>query len=251
MVVPGASQEPRLAIRIWQASAAAGMVVFCSSAHSLTPADASYEQGNTKVGDVLQYALPLLGLGLTFALEPQTTESGANVDNAGGGLLGWNQMNGSARHDFLLAFGRMEVFTYALKYTVPENRPNGGAHSFPSGHTASAFMGAEFIRKEYGWWWGGPSLLAASYVGWTRQQSRNHYTRDVLGGAAIGLLSNHDLSEFRTLFGRAGLGLGLLQADPGFRPAANEAEDPAAPVFARGVRGESPLVPAMRFHLEF
>jgi hypothetical protein len=227
------------------------MLVFCGSAYSLTPADAGYDQRNTKVGDALQYVLPLLGLGLTFVLDPQAPADTAQPDEVADGLMSWNHMSGSPRHDFLLAFGRMEVFTYALKYTVPEHRPNGQEHSFPSGHTASAFMGAEFIRKEYGWWWGAPSLLAASYVGWTRQQSRNHYSRDVLAGAAIGVLSNHDLSEFRTVFGRVGLGLGLLQADPGLPGQADHAGDLTPPVFVRDTHAESPLVPAMTFHLEF
>jgi len=105
-------------------------------------------------------------------------------------------LNGSPRHDFVIAFGRMEAVTYGLKYSVDETRPNGQPHSFPSGHTSASFMGAEFIRKQYGWYAGAPAYLAASYVGWTRQQSRNHYSRDVFAGALIGILSNHDLAEF-------------------------------------------------------
>jgi len=38
----------------------------------------------------------------------------------------------------------------SLKYTVKEPRPNNGEkNSFPSGHTATTFMGAHFFHKEY------------------------------------------------------------------------------------------------------
>lgn len=43
--------------------------------------------------------------------------------------------------------------------------------------------------------------------GWTRQQSRNHYSRDVFAGAAIGILSNHDISDFKTRAGQVHIGV--------------------------------------------
>ncbi|WP_299697919.1 phosphatase PAP2 family protein [Hydrocarboniphaga sp.] len=106
------------------------------------------------------------------------------------------RLDKSERYDFLISFARMEVVTYALKYGVNEERPyHGGGQSFPSGHAASSFMGAEFIRKNYGWGWGGPALLAATWVGYTRVESYNHYWYDVVAGAVVGILSNHDLDE--------------------------------------------------------
>jgi hypothetical protein len=95
----------------------------------------------------------------------------------------------------------MEVATYALKYAINADRPNGGSQSFPSGHTAAAFMGAEFIRKEFGPWWGVPAYGAASWVGYTRVKSHNHYWRDVIGGAALGILSNYDFGSIKTRSG--------------------------------------------------
>lgn len=156
-----------------------------------------------KSGDMLQWGIPLVGLGLSFLLDGDGGwgfgESGfsagaAHFDLGGGGGFGWPgpQLGGSQRRDFLISFARMEVATYGLKYAIDADRPNGGGQSFPSGHTAAAFMGAEFIRKEYGWWWGAPAYAAASWVGYTRVESNNHYWRDVLGGAALGVLSNHD-----------------------------------------------------------
>jgi membrane-associated phospholipid phosphatase len=81
--------------------------------------------------------------------------------------------------------------TFALKYTVDRDRPEGhGAHSFPSGHTAAAVQGATFIQRRYGWTYGVPCYLAAGLVGWSRieAESDKHDLLDVAGGAAIGLL---------------------------------------------------------------
>jgi hypothetical protein len=188
----------------------------CAAANASAP-DAEYDPRNTQVGSYLQIGLPLLGVGLTYLLTghgqaetDSSASSGLGLDDgaeAPRGLLDWNRMNGSPRHDFFLAFGRMEVITYGLKYSIDEQRPNGQPHSFPSGHTSASFMGAEFIRKEYGWWFGAPAYAAASYVGWTRQQSRNHYSRDVFAGAAIGILSNHDISDFTTRAGDVHIGV--------------------------------------------
>ncbi len=193
---------------------AAALMLACAPALASGP-DAGYNPINTTMGSYLQIGLPVLGLGLTYLFTGHSDESGAQAGASGfdegpSGLLDWNRLNGSPRHDFALAFGRMEVVTYGLKYSIDEQRPNGQPHSFPSGHTSAAFMGAEFIRKEYGAWPGVPAYLAASYVGWTRQQSRNHYTRDVLAGAAVGILSNHDLSELHAGGGTLDVGFGML-----------------------------------------
>ncbi len=76
--------------------------------------------------------------------------------------------------------------TYSLKYTIAERRPNGGSYSFPSGHTTIAFCSAEFIRRRYGWRSAIPAFVAASFVGYSRVESKEHYVHDVLAGAAIG-----------------------------------------------------------------
>jgi len=157
-------------------------------------------------GDMLQWGIPLVGLGLSFLLDgdggwsfggSSLSVDGTQLANGNSSGFGWPgpSLDESRRRNFLISFARMEVATYALKYAIDAERPNGGGQSFPSGHTAAAFMGAEFIRKEYGWWWGGPAFAAASWVGYTRVESRNHYWRDVLGGAVVGVLSNHDFGS--------------------------------------------------------
>lgn len=74
-----------------------------------------------------------------------------------------------------------------LKYGVEKERPDSsGDDSFPSGHTSDSFMAATFINQRYGWEYGIPAYIAASYVGYTRVASDKHYLGDVLAGAAIG-----------------------------------------------------------------
>ncbi len=124
------------------------------------------------VGDILQYVLPATSAGITI------------VHKDGQGA--W-QLAGSAA----LAMG----VTYGLKYSVDETRPEGGGRSFPSAHTSISFSAAEFLRKRYGWQYGAPVYAAAAFVAYSRIESREHYTHDVLAGAVIGIASSYLLTE--------------------------------------------------------
>lgn len=78
--------------------------------------------------------------------------------------------------------------SYALKYTVKKERPDGSDfHSFPSNHTGFSFAGATFLQKRYGWKWGVPAYLVSGYIAWGRIYSKRHDIWDVLAGAAIGI----------------------------------------------------------------
>lgn len=88
------------------------------------------------------------------------------------------------------AYATMGALTNALKYTVCEMRPDGSArNSFPSGHSATAFMGAELVRLEYGGWAGAGAYAVASATAALRVYNNRHWFNDLLGGAAIGILS--------------------------------------------------------------
>lgn len=77
-----------------------------------------------------------------------------------------------------------------LKLTVSEWRPDDSDdRSFPSGHAARAFAGAELVRSEYGWPWGIGAYTVATGVSVLRVAGDHHYVHDVLAGAAIGVLS--------------------------------------------------------------
>ncbi len=76
---------------------------------------------------------------------------------------------------------------YILKYAVKERRPDrSNSHSFPSGHSATAFATATFLQRRYGWKFGVPAYAIATYIGWGRVYAKKHHWWDVVAGAAIG-----------------------------------------------------------------
>lgn len=54
-----------------------------------------------------------------------------------------------------------------------------------------AFSGASFLQKRYGWEYGLPAYAAAGFVGWSRVNSDEHDTADVVAGATISILSTY------------------------------------------------------------
>lgn len=80
-----------------------------------------------------------------------------------------------------------------IKRTGNVQRPDGSSNnSFPSGHTATAFMGAEFLYQEYkdvSIWYGVSGYIVASGTGLFRMYNNRHWLTDVTAGAGIGILS--------------------------------------------------------------
>lgn len=146
------------------------LMVIC--VFTLLPTAAVADGHVETAGDVLQVALPAMAYGLTFT----------HQDSPG-------------RSQFYRSFLSTLGVTYALKYTIDTERPNGGNASFPSGHAAAAFSGASFMERRYGWTYGAPAYLAAAFVGWSRVDSGNHYTEDVLGAAVIGIAASYFFAE--------------------------------------------------------
>lgn len=85
--------------------------------------------------------------------------------------------------------------SYGLKHVVDETRPDGGTHSFPSGHASSAFAGASYLQFRYGWEYGVPAYIAASAVALSRVDNRHHHWKDVLASAAIANISAYFLTD--------------------------------------------------------
>lgn len=82
------------------------------------------------------------------------------------------------------------IIVNGIKYTVKEERPDGSArNSFPSGHSATAFLGAELVRHEYGWGWGAGAYAVATSVAALRVYHHRHYWWDTVAGAGCGILS--------------------------------------------------------------
>lgn len=91
----------------------------------------------------------------------------------------------------LTSYAVMMTLTQGSKYLLDVQRPYGGRRSFPSGHTAAAFLGAELIRMDYGNAYGAAAYAIAVATGFLRMYNDRHWMSDVLGGAAIGVLSAH------------------------------------------------------------
>lgn len=105
----------------------------------------------------------------------------------------------------------MNAIAQGTKYTVKRERPDGRAYnSYPSGHTATAFMCAQMLHKEYGEtvspWISVAGYGIAATTGIFRVIANRHWCSDVLAGAAIGIFSTelaYELTDI--LFGEHGL----------------------------------------------
>jgi membrane-associated phospholipid phosphatase len=92
-----------------------------------------------------------------------------------------------------LAMGLTGGIVLPIKEWSNVLRPDGSTpNSFPSGHTAFAFMSAEFMRMEYkdvSPWYGVGGYAVAIATGSLRIMNNRHWLSDVITGAGIGMLS--------------------------------------------------------------
>lgn len=130
---------------------------------------------NMHIDDFLQYA-------------PAVAVYGLNL----GGIKGKNSV---VEQTFLLLKSElvMSAVVYTLKNTTDVPRPDNSTYnSFPSGHTAQAFVAATFLHKEYGHksiWYSIGGYSVATTVGVMRVMGNRHWLSDVFVGAGIGILS--------------------------------------------------------------
>ena len=106
-------------------------------------------------GDILQVALPVSAVGAMLC-----------------------QKDWEGLVDFGIGYGVGMGTTRALKLTDAS-----------SGHTTSAFYGAETIRKKYGAWYGIPAYALAGWTGYTRLYAEKHDEPEVIVGAIVGITS--------------------------------------------------------------
>jgi membrane-associated phospholipid phosphatase len=121
-------------------------------------------------------------------------------------VYGLNALGIKGEHNFRdrtiiygLSTAIMASTVYATKTWSKQWRPDeSDRSSFPSGHTATAFAAAEFLRKEY-WkvspWYGIAGYAAAATTGYLRMYNNKHWLSDVVAGAGIGILST-DLAYY-------------------------------------------------------
>lgn len=130
----------------------------------------------TGIDDYLQFFGPTAVVGLKLA----------GVE----GRSDWPRLLANAA----LSYGIMAGFVNGIKYTAKEMRPDGStANSWPSGHTATAFVGATLLHKEYGLtrspWYSVAGYGLATATGVMRVLNNRHWVSDVMSGAGIGILS--------------------------------------------------------------
>ena len=130
----------------------------------------------TSIDDYTQYFGPAMTLGLKI-----------------GGVEGrsdWSRLLVSSA----MSYGIMAGLVNSIKYTAKEMRPDGTtANSWPSGHTATSFVGATILHKEYGLtrspWYSVAGYGVATATGVMRILNNRHWISDVLSGAGIGIMS--------------------------------------------------------------
>jgi membrane-associated phospholipid phosphatase len=92
-----------------------------------------------------------------------------------------------------LSAGIFAGSTRIIKKSTHRLRPNGeNTLSFPSGHTGTAFMGAEFLAQEFSEksvWYGVAGYTVAGLTGVFRIGNRDHWFSDTVAGAGFGILS--------------------------------------------------------------
>lgn len=134
------------------------------------PTDSSAASFGSKLGDGFVQG------GLAAAVWGAGRASGnRRVEHTGSDLIRAQLLNG--------------VITQAIKFGAGRERPNGGHHSFPSGHTSATFATAAVIHANYGAAAGLPAYAVGAFVGWSRIRGNHHWLSDTIFGAAIGLAS--------------------------------------------------------------
>jgi len=152
-----------------------------------------------------QYELKRLDLGVKEEVWEDKPHAQLRVDNylqfaPGATVFALNAFGVKGEHNFrdeamlyLLSNAIMAALINPLKSMTRAQRPDGAdAKTFPSGHTATAFVGAEFLRKEYGHespWYSISGYAIATTVGAMRIYNNKHWMRDVVAGAGIGIAS--------------------------------------------------------------
>ncbi len=139
--------------------------------------DALYGNGHSKfrIDDYIQY-LPILS------------------------VYGLNALGIEGKHNFkdrTIVLGTacliMATTITTTKKIAAIKRPDSPTkNSFPSGHTATAFMGAEFLYQEYkdqSIWCGISGYALATTTAFFRIYNNRHWFTDVVAGAGIGILS--------------------------------------------------------------
>ncbi len=120
---------------------------------------------------------------------PFALAAGLNFAQVRGRSDTWRFLANSA-----MSYALMALIVNPIKYTAKEMRPDGSTrNSWPSGHTATAFVSATILHKEYGLtrspWYSVAGYMIATATGVMRVLNNRHWVSDVLSGAGVGIFS--------------------------------------------------------------
>jgi membrane-associated phospholipid phosphatase len=157
-----------------------------------------------------------------------------------GAVLAFGTESRNDRVNLALVLAKSEAImlgsVFIVKTLTKHERPDGSDfRSFPSGHTAQAFLAASIVHtelREKSQWYGVGAYAIATSVGAFRMLNNKHWEADVFAGAGLGILSAHlAYLTHRHRWGRhpadrQGVGLGqpivpprgLWQANPTLLP---------------------------------
>ena len=184
-----------------------------------TTSDSLVVKSNFKAGELI-LPLSLIGastLGFVEPIKEMCVDFQGNVNNWRGdcrstvvddylqyvplaSVYGLSLLGADAKHNYVDRTLEVGVAGVALvgivggaKFLIQKERPDGSDFdSFPSGHSAKAFMGAELVRIEYGEehpWLAVGAYTIATATGALRVYNNQHWLSDVIAGAGVGILS--------------------------------------------------------------
>ena len=134
------------------------------------PAKAASTSNVETAGKVVAFALPVVAVGISL---------GHHEDWDGVAELG-------------VSTAATLGAAYLLAHVVREQRPDhSDFHSFPSDTAALAYAPADYLWARYGWQYGVPAYVAATFVGFSRVDAKKHHWYDVVASSAIAFGMNY------------------------------------------------------------
>ena len=106
-----------------------------------------------------------------------------------------DDLNTERAKSMLAALAVTNAATFGLKAIRHNDSPNGKDWAWPSGHTASSFTVASMLDEYYGPKVGLPAYALASLVAYRMVDTGDHWTSDVVFGAAIGWVVGHTFAD--------------------------------------------------------
>lgn len=136
-------------------------------------------------------------------------QTGASVATWAVGKMSGNRKTAEVGGDLIRAQFVSQVVVQGVKFATRRERPDdSNNHSFPSGHTSSAFATASVLERHFGWKAGLPAYGFATYVGLARMSANKHHLSDIIMGAAVGIAAGRTVT----------MGVGGAKFDLGVAP---------------------------------